>query len=136
MNCKLKNDDDDPEIWFHDIEYLCNRMKSINPTYAKHEIEIKTFILNQLPEAYSEVVTNEVKSVSKTTLQAMKKEVIKFYKRKFKENTEKKNTEINEALTFTSKQKRKKIHRQMFLLWLHSSQEIPMLLERQDMQYL
>ena len=40
-------------------------MKGINPTYAKHEIEIKTFILNQLPEAYSEVVTNEVKSISK-----------------------------------------------------------------------
>ena len=31
MNCKLKNDEDDPEIWFHEIEYLCNRMRSINP---------------------------------------------------------------------------------------------------------
>lgn len=37
LNCKLKNEDYDPEDWFHELEYICERMKDINEDYEKRQ---------------------------------------------------------------------------------------------------
>ena len=29
MRCKMKSETDDPETWFHEIDYICQRMKKI-----------------------------------------------------------------------------------------------------------
>ena len=47
-----------PDTWFHQLDYIFQHMKNINPAYEKKDMEVKTFILAQLPEVYSEVVTN------------------------------------------------------------------------------
>ena len=72
MKSKMENPNDDPDIWFQEVEYLCQRMKNINADYEKKKIELKTFILTQLPDEYSEVVTNEVKTLSTSSLQDIK----------------------------------------------------------------
>ena len=50
INSKLENDTDDPEKWFHRLEYLCQRMQNINAVYEKKEMKMKSFILTRLPE--------------------------------------------------------------------------------------
>ena len=47
-------------------------------------MEVKTFILAQLPDVYSETFTNEIKTMKTTSLKQIKSEIMKVYKRKYK----------------------------------------------------
>ena len=88
-NCTLKEKESDPEVWFQDLDYICTRMANIDPAYNKSEIELKAFILSKLPEEYSQVVTKETKTFKTATLNQIQTSIIKFYKRKFKEDSPK-----------------------------------------------
>lgn len=94
QNCRLENEESDPEKWFHKIEHLRVRMKNIDADYNKNDLEIKAFILKNLPKEYSEIVTIEMKTMAKTELKDMKKEIMKFYRRKIK-TEEKKEEALN-----------------------------------------
>jgi len=67
--------------------------------------------LTQLPDEYSEVVTNEVKTLGTSSLQDIKNEVIKFYKRKYKNaNKDKNNSNTkDEALTIDKEVNKRKV---------------------------
>ena len=100
LKCRMKDESQDPETWFHQLDYICQRMKNINPAYEKKDMEVKTFILSQLPDVYSEVVTNEIKTMKTTSLKKIKSEIVKFYKRTYKNKDIKSSfEEKDEALT-------------------------------------
>ena len=54
---------------------------------------MKAFILTKLPKDYSEVVTNEMKTLSTSILLDVQKEVLKFYRRKFRDTRKNDNEE-------------------------------------------
>ena len=87
LNCTLEDSTNEPEKWFHQLENIRSRMKGIDKCYAKSDIEMKAFILNNLPEEYSELITSEIKTMKTTSLDEMKKGIMKFYLRKFKNST-------------------------------------------------
>ena len=87
LNYTLDDSTNEPEKWFHQLENIRSRMKGIDKCYAKSDIEMKAFILNNLPEEYSELITSEIKTMKTTSLDEMKKGIMKFYLRKFKNST-------------------------------------------------
>ena len=84
MDCKIASKHENPEIWFQKLEHIRSRMGSIDPIYTKNDLEIKSFILTKLPKDYSEVVTNEMKTLTTSSLLDVQKEILKFYRGKFK----------------------------------------------------
>ena len=88
MKCDLENEMDDPEKWFHKLEHLRVRMKNISPDYEKKDQEMQAYILSKLPKGYSEVVTSEMKTLQVSSLRSVEKEILKFYRRKFKDKKE------------------------------------------------
>ena len=84
--CRLSDEDQNPEKWFQQMDHITNRMKNIDPKYKKDEMEIKSFTLSSLPEGYSEVVISAIKTIGTSTVKSIRKEIMKFYRRKFKRN--------------------------------------------------
>ena len=84
---KMKSKKEDPELFYLDLEDLNLKFSEIGSAYRKSEVEIKTKMLLMLPEEYSEVVTNQMEKIETSTAQSIKKEVIEFYKHKFKKKT-------------------------------------------------
>ena len=72
------------EEWFIKLELLQMKIKIIDASYAKQDMELVAHILNSLPKEYSEVVTN-IEGSDDLTLADVKAKLRSFYQRRMKE---------------------------------------------------
>ena len=61
-NCKLESANHDPEAWFIQLDRINMKLAQIDEKYEKKDYEIKTHLLNNLPDEYQHLVTTIVES--------------------------------------------------------------------------
>jgi hypothetical protein len=82
--CVMKNESQDPDEWFTELEYLKQRLKGVKVNIE--ESELIAHILNNLPNNYSELVTSVEGDVDKLKMKTLRESVRAFYRRKVIKN--------------------------------------------------
>ena len=83
-DCTLESTKADPDEWFIALDNIKNRMRQIDTSFEKKEVEVIAHMMNKLPKEYSEVIT-VIEGMGTITLSDLKSKLRAFYKRKFKD---------------------------------------------------
>ena len=82
-NCTYDSKTHDLEEWFIKLEILRTKIKVIDASYEKQDMEVVSHILNSLPIEYSEVVTS-IEGSDNLELADVKAKLRAFYQRRMK----------------------------------------------------
>ena len=84
-NCVYDSKANNLEEWFIKFEILRNKIKVIDASYAKQDMEVVLHIINNLPKEYPEVVTT-IEGINDLTLADVKAKLQVFYKCRLKDD--------------------------------------------------
>jgi hypothetical protein len=94
VRCKMLSKKDDPALWIDKLKVINKRLAGIDKKYEKGDIEMYSYIMANLPQEYSAVVTVlKAQGIGGKTLSVLRTSVRDVWKRDIEDKAEAKSNE-------------------------------------------